>query len=53
MAVAVGGPLDGTVLGVAEPERYEVRTADDCLHVYLRSERVVADGWAFDYGGRR
>ena len=52
LAVAWGGPLDGTVLGPAEVERYEVRMADATVHLYLRSARAVPQGVVFDHAGR-
>lgn len=42
-AVAVGGPLDGTVLGDdGRAERYEVRMADGTVHLYVRSVNAYA-----------
>lgn len=53
LAVAEGGPMDGEVLGPAEVDRYEVRMADESLHLYIRSVRAVPQGLAFYYAGRR
>lgn len=52
VAVAWGGPMDGTVLGPADAERYEVAMADGSRHLYLRSERTVPRGAAFPHAGR-
>jgi hypothetical protein len=37
LAVAEGGPMEGVVLGPAGAERYEIRTAAESLHRYMRS----------------
>jgi hypothetical protein len=36
-AFAVGGPLDGSVLGEGNAEEYEVLMADGSRHRYLRT----------------
>jgi len=40
-AVAVGGPLDGTLLGVATAGSYEVVLADRSRHLYRPSEQML------------
>lgn len=48
-AVARGGPMDGTVLGPADAESYEVRLTDRTRWKYVASSdrELLADGsWA-------
>jgi hypothetical protein len=52
VAVAWGGPLDGTPLGPADADRYEVRMADKTVHLYLRSDKTVPHGVVFHHAGR-
>lgn len=52
-AVAVGGPLDGTVLGDDRTERYEVRMADGTVHLYVRSSVPPGGRSVYAYAGRR
>ncbi len=51
-AVAVGGPLDGTVLGTATAERFQVQMADGSIHLYVRSRQPAAGSQPYDYNGR-
>jgi hypothetical protein len=52
VAIAWGGPMDGTTLGPARAERYEIRMEDGTVHAYLRSEATVPEGVAFHHAGR-
>jgi hypothetical protein len=53
-AVAVGGPLDGQVLGSAGPDRYNVTMVDGTHHRYQRQRTADADAAPvpYDYFGR-
>ena len=52
LAVASGGPMDGTSLAATGAERYEVRMADETLHLYLRPDVTVPEGVVFRHAGR-
>lgn len=45
-AVARGGPVDGTVLGQADTDEYEVRMADRFCWVYVATteQELLPDG---------
>jgi hypothetical protein len=49
-ALAEGGPADGTALGEAGPESYDVVMADRSRHRYLRTaetrDRTLVYRWA-------
>ena len=52
VAVARGGPMDGSILGPAHAERYEIRMKDKTVHLYLRSEAISAERVDFHHAGR-
>ena len=44
--------MDGTSLAATGAERYEVRMADETLHLYLRPDVTVPEGVVFRHAGR-
>ena len=51
-AIAQGGPADGTDLGEAGPESYEVVMLDRSRHTYLRTAEVSQGGVLYRWAGR-
>jgi hypothetical protein len=52
-ALAVGGPLDGQVLGTAAAEHFDVTMQDRSRNRYVRSARQVDGAVLYDHEGRR
>ena len=51
-AVAEGGPADGTGLGEAGPEAYEMVMADRSRHRYLRTAETRDGETVYRWAGR-
>jgi hypothetical protein len=51
-AVAEGGPVDGTDLGPAGPESYEIVMADRSRHRYLRTAQTRGATVVYRWAGR-
>jgi hypothetical protein len=51
-ALAEGGPADGTDLGEAGPEAYEIVMADRTQHRYLRTAEALRGRVVYRWAGR-